>query len=360
MTTPAPILEVERISKRYGEVDALREVSLRIAEGELVTLLGPSGSGKSTLLKIIVGALAPTSGRLLLRGEDITSLPARFRGIGIVFQNFALMPHLTAFDNVAFPLQVRRTPRAEIERRVREALELVQLPDVGNRKPRELSGGQQQRVAIARVLVYRPSVILMDEPLGALDKKLRDQMQLEIKRLHRSLKLSLIYVTHDQEEALTLSDRICLMEGGRIVEMAAPAEVYSRPQSRFAADFFGATNIFEGTAERADGMVLIRDGDFGVVRALADAAAPTSGRVGWMVRPERVRVLADQDRDDNVLEGVVSDVVLSGAVTRLTVQVGGRLVCVTQLTDHRSADIERGRRVRIGWASASTRLLDAG
>jgi ABC-type Fe3+/spermidine/putrescine transport system ATPase subunit len=353
-----PILEIDRISKRYGEVDALREVSLRIVEGELVTLLGPSGSGKSTLLKIIVGALAPTSGRLLLRGEDITSLPARFRGIGIVFQNFALMPHLTAFDNVAFPLQVRRLPRAEIEQRVREALELVQLPDAGNRKPRELSGGQQQRVAIARVLVYRPSVILMDEPLGALDKKLRDQMQLEIKRLHRSLKLSLIYVTHDQEEALTLSDRICLMEGGRIVETAAPVDVYSQPKSRFAADFFGATNIFEGTAEQTGGTVVIRDGDLGVVRALSDAPVQP-GRVSWMVRPERVRLLADGESEDNVLEGTVSEIVLSGAVTRLTVQVGKRQLGLTQLTDHRSAGMERGRRVRLGWPASATRLLDA-
>ena len=354
----APILEVERVGKRYGEVDALRDVSLSIAEGELVTLLGPSGSGKTTLLKIIVGALTPTSGRLLLRGKDITTLPSRFRGIGIVFQNFALMPHLSAFDNVAFPLQVRRLPRAEIETRVNEALALVQLPDVGNRKPRELSGGQQQRVAIARVLVYRPSLILMDEPLGALDKKLRDQMQLEIKRLHRTLKLSLIYVTHDQEEALTLSDRICLMQGGRIVEMAPPAEVYARPRSRFAADFFGATNIFEGILARADGGVSIRTEDLGMVRAMPDAQGRDGERVAWMVRPEGVRLLSDTGRDDNVVEGVVTDVVLSGQVTRLTVQVGGSQLTLTQLTDHRSMAMERERRVRLGWPAAATRLLE--
>jgi putative spermidine/putrescine transport system ATP-binding protein len=353
-----PILEIAELSKHYGSIEALSRVSLAIAQGEFVTLLGPSGSGKTTLLKIISGALGATSGSIRLNGRDITDLPARFRGIGMVFQNFALMPHLSIFDNVAFPLQIRRLPRAQIKARVEEALALVRLTETRDRKPRELSGGQQQRIAIARALVYRPPLILMDEPLGALDKKLRQQMQLEIKRLHRSLGLSMIYVTHDQEEALTMSDRICLMSEGRIMEIGRPEDIYSRPVHAFTADFFGATNIFAGEAVQTGDGFGVADADFGIVK-VDPAASPRSGRVGWMVRPELVRLLGPGETDDNVLSGEVEEVILSGQVTQLILKVaGGKRFHATCLTGERADAPSIGASVRFGWNRRATNLLE--
>ena len=241
------------VAKRYGPVVALNAVDLTVRKGEFLTLLGPSGSGKTTLLNVIAGTVAPTTGRLWIGGRDVTDLPSSERRLGMVFQNYALFPHMTIFENVAFPLRVRKLPWTEIKRRVAEALVLVRLPDVGARKPRELSGGQQQRIAIARCLVYNPDLILMDEPLGALDKKLRDQMQLEIKRLHSNLGVTVLYVTHDQEEALVMSDRICLMNAGRIEQLGDPHELYFQPKSVFAADFLGDSNILDAVREGDSG-----------------------------------------------------------------------------------------------------------
>ncbi|WP_233838911.1 ABC transporter ATP-binding protein [Paraburkholderia sp. ZP32-5] len=363
--TVAPILEVRGVTKRYDDTEVLRAVDLSIAEGEFVTLLGPSGSGKTTLLKIMLGATTPSEGTLVLRGRDITNEPARRRGIGMVFQNFALMPHMTVFQNIAFPLQVRGVSKRDIESRVHEVLELVRLPDLARRKPKELSGGQQQRIAIARALVYRPPLILMDEPLGALDKKLREQMQYEIKRLHETLKLSMVYVTHDQEEALTLSDRICLMQNGRICEAARPASIYAKPQSRFTADFFGATNLFTGVVTEQAGRAVITvpswpDPVCAEPRAAAMAASGARAKINWMVRPERLRLLEPGQHDINEVEGIVQSVVLSGSITRVSVRMQhGAEIVVAQLTDQSAVAIERGAQVRVGWPQNATVMLDS-
>ncbi|MBE2274854.1 MAG: ATP-binding cassette domain-containing protein, partial [Rhodobacteraceae bacterium] len=223
--TPEDMVRLDRITKRYGVFTALHETELAVRKGEFLTLLGPSGSGKTTLLNAIAGMAIPTSGKVWIDGRDMTVLPPEKRGIGMVFQSYALMPHMTVFDNIAYPLKVRKVAKDEIRRRVTEVLEMVRLPNLALRKPKELSGGQQQRVSIARCLVYNPSLILMDEPLGALDKKLREQMQLEIKRLHVELGITMIYVTHDQEEALNMSDRIMLMNGGRVEQLGSPHDL---------------------------------------------------------------------------------------------------------------------------------------
>lgn len=353
--TGTNILEISELTKRYGSVSALNSVSLNIAEGEFVTLLGPSGSGKTTLLKIISGALTPSSGAVRLRGTDVTYLPARMRGIGMVFQNFALMPHLTIFENIAFPLRIRKVPRDEMRDRVAEALKLIQLSDIESRYPKELSGGQQQRVAIARALVYRPPLILMDEPLGALDKKLRHQMQFEIKRIHETLGLSMIYVTHDQEEALTMSDRICLMGGGEIQEVGAPRDIYAHPSSAFSADFFGGTNIFDGEISAQENV--IQHEAFGAVKSTASFGA-AGRRADWLVRPERIKLLSPEDREDNQVVGTVEQIVLTGQITHLIVSVAAdHRLTVACLTDERVADLVEGASVRLGWNDSATIAL---
>src|ERR1700722_4098117 len=249
-TLATPKLRVQKLSKRYGQVTALEPIDLTVAAGELLTVLGPSGSGKTTLLHIVSGLVEPSGGAIYIDGIDHTQTPVHRRDIGMVFQSYALFPHLTVDENVAFPLRMRRRPEAEIRRRVTAALEMVRLGGLGLRMPRALSGGQQQRVALARCFVYQPSIILMDEPLGALDKKLREHMQIEIKRLHRDTGVTIIYVTHDQEEALALSDRICLMNQARIEQVGTPEEIYERPATVFAADFIGISTIFHGVRNR--------------------------------------------------------------------------------------------------------------
>ena len=240
------------VAKRYGPVTAVEDVQLHVDEGELVTVLGPSGSGKTTLLTMIAGLAGPSAGRIDIGGRDVTWLPAAKRNVGLVFQSYALFPHMSVHDNVAFPLSVRRLGRAEIDRRVAEALRLVRLAGFERRRPAQLSGGQQQRVALARAFVFEPEILLLDEPLGALDRKLREQLQVELRQLQRSLGITTILVTHDQEEALSLSDRIVVLDDGRVQQIGTPEEAYLKPRNRFVADFLGAANLFEG--------VLLRDG----------------------------------------------------------------------------------------------------
>ena len=279
-------LELSALRKNFGTgAPAVDGVSATIAPGEFFSLLGPSGCGKTTTLRMIAGFEAPDSGSIALDGSDITSLPPERRGMGMVFQNYALFPHRDVAENVAFGLRMRGIGRAEIATRVRDALALVRLTSFEDRRPSQLSGGQQQRVALARAIVIRPSVLLCDEPLGALDKKLRQAMQFELKALHRQLGLTLVYVTHDQEEALTMSDRIAVMSGGRIAQCAAPSEIYDRPVSRFVADFIGDTNILQGAAQ---GSALAMPGGWTVP---LPAALPV-GQHAVALRPERVRLVA--------------------------------------------------------------------
>ena len=275
-------LRIEGVGKRFGEVVALDHVSLQVAQGELLTILGPSGSGKTTLLKVVAGFETPDGGSVKVDGQEITSLPPAKRDIGMVFQNYALFPHLTVRGNVAFPLEMRNVGRAEIDRRVAEAIAMVELTGYEHRLPRQLSGGQQQRVALARAIVFNPRLLLLDEPFGALDRKLRETMQLEVRRLQRKLGLTTIFITHDQEEALVLSDRIAVMNHGTIQQVATTTEIYERPANDFVADFVGESNIFHG-ALGAPGTVTLENG-----RTLNVATSlPTGRKVGVLMRPER-------------------------------------------------------------------------
>ena len=264
-------IHIERCEQIFGDFVALKNINLDVRGGELVTLLGPSGSGKTTLLRILAGLIQPTGGVIRIGGKDVTYLPAEKRELGMVFQNYALFPHLSVFENVAFPLRVRKFPEAEIKKRVADTLALVGLPDHGHRFPGQLSGGQQQRIAIARALVFRPGVLLMDEPLGSLDKRLRQQLQLEIRMLQKEVGITTVYVTHDQDEAFTISDRIAVMERGEIAQIGTPSEIYRSPNNHFVADFVGDLNYFRGVVQAGAGGLVLRM-DNGVEIDLASGA----------------------------------------------------------------------------------------
>ena len=289
-TAPSGRLEIARASKRFGAIAAVDDVTLAVTAGEFVTILGPSGSGKTTLLKIIAGFEIADQGRIGIDGSDITDLDPAARNIGMVFQNYALFPHMTVTRNVGYPLAMRSVPRAEAKVRIEDALRLVELGDYGERLPKQLSGGQQQRVALARAIVFRPRLLLLDEPFGALDRKLREQMQLEVRRLQRQLRLTTIFITHDQEEALIMSDRIAVMDKGRLQQVGLPHEIYETPANPFVADFIGESNILSGTIEAAGDVVRVQL-DLGPavdVGANDGLAVTNNQRVRLMIRPERL------------------------------------------------------------------------
>src|SRR5215831_5575168 len=285
---PAVLVKLDRVAKMYGPVHAVNDVSLDVHEGEFLTLLGPSGSGKTTMLMLIAGFEHPSSGEILIRGASVVAQPPHRRDIGMVFQSYALFPHMTVFDNVAFPLRARKMPGREIDSRVRQVLDIVRLPDVERRYPRQLSGGQQQRVALARAVAYQPSLLLMDEPLGALDRKLREEMQLELKTIQRELGVTTLYVTHDQQEALALSDRIAIMNHGDLVQIGSPVELYESPADDFVAGFLGDVNLLEGVATLDGGLLRIAVGTLEV--AVQGSGREAVGKtVRASVRPERLR-----------------------------------------------------------------------
>jgi len=362
-TAPLPAaaekLSVVGLSKRYGDFVALHPTDLVVRPGEFLTLLGPSGSGKTTLLMMIAGLLQSDGGKLLIDGRNATYAPPWERGIGMVFQNYALFPHLTVFENIAFPLRMRRVPEAEIARAVARALDTVQLPHVADRLPRALSGGQQQRIALARCIVFQPSLILMDEPLGALDKKLRDQLQIEIKHLHSKLGTTIIYVTHDQQEALTMSDRVCLMNGGRIEQLGTPAELYFRPCSFFAADFLGESNFLPVTVESIAGGEASLSVAGRPDRLLAPAGTPAAGmKASLMIRPESLKVGRGAPQSGNVLAGTLAETIFVGGTTRRYVALDGLdTVFALELTRPGAARIERGETVFVSWESDRSVLL---
>ena len=317
--------------KRYGRVAALDGVTLTFVNGEFFGLLGPSGSGKTTLLRAIAGFIELDRGRVLLDGDDIGHVPVHRRDIGMVFQNYALFPHMTVFDNVAFGLSVRKMAADEIKRRVDEILGLVRLSGLQERKPRQLSGGQQQRVALARALVTRPKVLLLDEPLGALDKHLREEMQVELRRIQREVGITTIFVTHDQEEAMTLCDRIAIMNQGAIVQVGPPLEVYEHPINRFAAGFLGVANFLEGRVASVSGGGARVDLTLGgQAVAAADGFKPGDAAV-LAVRPEKIGIEAGQGGAGvNRLDGTVTGAVFSGSSTTYRVQVGDQTLAVFQ------------------------------
>ncbi|ARP79781.1 spermidine/putrescine ABC transporter ATP-binding protein [Bordetella genomosp. 8] len=364
------MIELRQVSKRYGGVQALHPVDLSVRKGEFVTLLGPSGSGKTTLLNLIAGMVPPSTGRIVIDGRDVTTSPPSKRQLGMVFQNYALMPHMTVFENIAFPLRVRRLARAEIERKVREVLELVRLPDLAARKPRELSGGQQQRVSLARCIVYNPALILLDEPLGALDKKLREQMQLELRRIHAELGITMVNVTHDQDEALTMSDRIVLMNGGRIEQEDKPEALYFRPATRFAADFIGTANLLpcDVRAATADGVAVSTV--LGDMRATpctgphgigATNAPRGSNAASLLIRPESIVMHAagTPPGEDQGVDGVLEDTIILGGIVRHHVRVGSSVRMVVQEQNRRDrVPLPRDAPVRLTWSHRDCLVLD--
>src|SRR4051812_29539940 len=305
-------LQVAAASKRFGQVAALSDVSLSVAAGEFVTILGPSGSGKTTLLKVIAGFETADQGRILIDQADITELDPAERNIGMVFQNYALFPHMSVARNVAYPLAMRGMPKAEIATRVSQALDMVELAGLAERLPKQLSGGQQQRVALARATVFQPRLLLLDEPFGALDRKLREQMQIEVRHLQRRLGLTTLFITHDQEEALVMSDRIVVMDKGRVLQVGPPNEIYEAPASPFVADFIGESNIFAGVVEAGDSnslRVRLEQGPVIEVAGRADLSARRGQKVRVMVRPERFVDLAGDSNParPNRIDGRVTD-----------------------------------------------------
>jgi spermidine/putrescine transport system ATP-binding protein len=308
-------IELESVVKRFAGQNAVDGVSLSIAEGEFFSLLGPSGCGKTTTLRMIAGFVQPDEGRILLHGSDVTTVPPNKRPVNLVFQQYALFPHMTVYDNVAFGLSVKRVPRREHRDRVNEMLRVVALEGYEKRRPRQLSGGQQQRVALARALVNRPAALLLDEPLGALDVKLRRHMQLELKRIQHELGTTFVYVTHDQEEALAMSDRIAVMNGGLVEQVGSPREIYETPASDFVADFVGTVNVLDLEGGRES------------------------------VRPERIRILADGGR----LDGVVADVVYLGVYRQFHVDTAAGRVVSVRLSDEPLDHVEAGSTVSLSW-----------
>ncbi|MGI8478110.1 MAG: ABC transporter ATP-binding protein [Thermomicrobiales bacterium] len=361
-----PSIELRDVRKRFGDVVAVAGVSLEVAQGEFLTLLGPSGCGKTTTLRMIGGFELPTSGSLRINGEEMGDLPPHKRPVNTVFQNYALFPHLTLGRNIEYGLRMANVGKAERVRRVAEALEMVHLPGVDGRKPSELSGGQQQRVALARALVNRPQVLLLDEPLGALDLKLRKAMQLELKRLNREVGATFIYVTHDQEEALSMSDRIAVMNAGRILQVGLPGEIYESPRSRFVADFIGQTNFLEGRlAGSRDGLAEVILPSGATVRGRMAPGVSPAGVVTIAVRPERLVLFGDGDDGAppgwSRLDGVVTDVIYLGTHSQHVVDVGGGATVVVHRQNRRPADVEHGGADRVTVAfdpSAASILLD--
>ncbi|MEK6323384.1 MAG: ABC transporter ATP-binding protein [Acidobacteriota bacterium] len=350
-------VELQDVTKRFGEVTAVDSVSLAVARGEFLTLLGPSGCGKTTLLRMIAGFESPDAGRVILTGSDVTELSPHQRDVTTVFQHYALFPHLNVFDNVSFGLERRRARRDEIKRRVAAALEMVRLDGLDERKPGELSGGQQQRVALARALVVEPKVLLLDEPLAALDLKLRKQMQLELKGLQRRLGISFIYVTHDQEEALTMSDTIVVMNAGRIEQIGRAEEIYERPLTEFVAGFIGASNTIEGIVEAVDGLSIISIGNTRV-SARANGVKPGE-RVRVLVRPEKISI--SSDASPHALAGKIESAVYLGESTQWKISIeGGQAITVLEQNRQpfQSAQTRVGQTVYVSWDPESAVILN--
>ena len=350
-------VELQNVTKRFGEVIAVDSVSLSVMRGEFLTLLGPSGCGKTTLLRMIAGFELPDAGRVVLGGREVTQLSPHQRDVTTVFQHYALFPHLNVFDNVAFGLKRRHILSSEIDHRVGAALDMVRLGGLDERRPSELSGGQQQRVALARALVVEPRVLLLDEPLAALDLKLRKQMQIELKRLQRVLGISFVYVTHDQEEALTMSDRIVVMNAGRIEQVGRAEEIYERPLTEFVASFIGVSNIIEGEVEEVIGELCVIT--VGKARISASANGINAGEpVRLLVRPEKIRI--SSEIEPNLLSGKIDSAVYLGESTQWSVSIeNGQTLTVLEQNRQpfHSARDRIGQMVCVSWEPDSVVIL---
>ena len=356
------VVSLVDLEKRFEGVGAVRGISLEIGSGEFLTLLGPSGSGKTTTLMMIAGFEEPSGGDIAIDGRSVVGVPAHRRNIGMVFQSYALFPHLTVAENIAFPLKQRGVVKATRSRMVRDSLQMVRLPGYEARYPRQLSGGQQQRVALARAIVFRPRLLLMDEPLGALDKQLRESLQLEMRRLHADLGITFVYVTHDQEEALTMSDRIAVVNEGRIAQLGRPEELYDRPCNRFVASFIGESNFLAATACGVEGGLLAaRCGD-ATLQGLASFPVPSGASVTFTMRPERLRfadVAATRPGRENRIRATVTEAVFAGERCRYLLRTEDGSVLV--LKEPSGAGIRRrpvGEAAEIAWSVADTAVVN--
>jgi len=359
-TTNGAAVRFEKVQKSYdGHNLVVKDLNLKIAPGEFLTMLGPSGSGKTTCLMMLAGFEPATHGEIFLNDQPINNVPPYKRGIGMVFQNYALFPHMTVAENLAFPLQIRKMPRAERTAKVKKALDMVELGEFGNRRPIQLSGGQQQRVAVARALVFDPDLVLMDEPLGALDKQLREQMQYEIKHIHENLGVTVVYVTHDQSEALTMSDRVAVFEDGVIQQLSGPDDLYENPRNSFVAQFIGENNKLSGTVTAINGnacKVLLQDGTELSAEAVNVAAAGDQTTIS--LRPERIE-FDPKESTENVVNGTIQEVIYHGDHLRVVMAVAGNkdfIVKVRNRGDQRS--LEPGQVHSLGWAAVDCKALD--
>ncbi|ESY64040.1 MULTISPECIES: ABC transporter ATP-binding protein [Mesorhizobium] len=349
------------VQKTYdGQSLIVKNLDLNIRDGEFLTLLGPSGSGKTTTLMMLAGFEVPTHGRILLAGEPIDHVPPHRRNIGMVFQNYALFPHMTVEENLAFPLNVRKVSKADIATRTKRALDMVKLSHLGQRRPGQLSGGQQQRVALARALVFEPKLVLMDEPLGALDKQLREHMQLEIKHIHRDLGVTVVYVTHDQGEALTMSDRVAVFNDGVIQQLAAPSDIYERPQNSFVAQFIGENNRLNGRVVELDRSRCVVEVDGGTrVEAVPVHVSGVGSTTMLSIRPERVQINPTH-QCSNVLEAMVEELIYFGDSIRVRAKVCGSSEFIIKVPNAINAPtLSPGSALRVGWQKEDCRALDS-
>jgi len=357
----APVISVERVSKRYGDYVAVHEASFEIRRGEFFSMLGPSGCGKTTMLRMIAGFEEVSSGRLELEGVDVVGVPPYRRSVNTVFQNYALFPHLSVFDNVAFGPRIRSLEAQKVEARVRQMLEIVRLGDFAERKPSQLSGGQRQRVALARALANEPSALLLDEPLSALDLELRRQMQIELKRIQRDVGITFVFVTHDQEEALTMSDRIAVMRAGRLEQVGTPVEIYDAPESAFVARFIGSANLLPVVVEQTQNgrAALALPGGRRSEVATGGRAFASGAQALLMIRPERLELGASEPaRERTALPVTCTDLVFQGAVLRCALRdvAGDELVAYLEAS-RREPEVRPGASLWLSWAPDAARLL---
>ena len=350
-----PFVRFVGVQKNYGAFQVVKDLNLDIHKGEFLTLLGPSGSGKTTTLMMLAGFENATDGEILIDDRPITQLPPHRRGIGVVFQSYALFPHMTIAQNLAFPLEVRGMDRSEIAGRVGRALEMVELPGVGGRRPAQLSGGQQQRIALARALIFEPPMVLLDEPLGALDKHLREQMQYEIKELHRKLGITMVYVTHDQSEALTMSDRVAVFDHGRIQQLCDPETLYREPGTAFVASFIGENNPLSGSLHTrgADGMCVVKLKSGEMVQGAACDTARPGDNVTVFVRPECVELGGSEQG----IYGTISDIVFHGDHVRCLIETAGTKGFIYKSSSRSRVDLSKGSNVSLSWSPRNARVL---
>jgi putative spermidine/putrescine transport system ATP-binding protein len=356
------LVEFVGVQKSYdGEILVVKDLNLKVARGEFLTMLGPSGSGKTTVLMMVAGFETATHGDILLDKVPINNVPPHKRGIGMVFQNYALFPHMTVFENLAFPLQVRRMGKAEVESKVQRALDMVRLGEFGHRRPGQLSGGQQQRVAVARALVFEPMLVLMDEPLGALDKNLREEMQYEIKHIHEELGVTMIYVTHDQSEALTMSNRIAVFDDGVIQQLATPDSLYEKPENAFVAGFIGENNRLMGKVTKMNGQSCTVEVDAGgSIQALAINVDRVGTRTTLSLRPERVTINPAEGSCPNVFDAKVEELIYLGDHMRTRVSVCGHDDFIVKVPNSSgNVNLTPGETVKVGWMAEDCRALDA-